>query len=312
MKWSSGFSLGALACTASIITGCSGEVFGVEYGGAQFEERIRVGDRLRDYVVYVPPSASPDTPAPLMMVFHGATMSAETMLLLSWFNPVADREGFVVAYLAADGDAWATGGASPLDAERVDDLGFVDAVIARLDSDLNLDRGRVYAVGYSNGALFSQRLACQRSQDIAAIGVVGASVSIPVVSGCNPLRPVPAIFILGDRDPSFPWGDAAAVPQGLMGGEASATFWSDIAACDPEWDITALPDVVADDTTVERWDFPTCAPDGDMAFYRVRRGGHTWPGSPLNLSPGLGRKSRDLDASPVIAEFLLRQSAGPR
>jgi polyhydroxybutyrate depolymerase len=284
---------------------CDGETLGVEYGGGKYEQTIRVGDRLRDYVVYVPRSASPAEPAPVLLVFHGAAMSAEVMMLLTWFNAEADRLGAVIAYLQSAEEQWATGGASFAGAERVDDLGFVDAVLDQLARDLVVDPARVYAAGYSNGALFSQRLACQRADRIAAIGVVGATVSIPVTSACNPPRPVPAIFFVGDRDPSFPWTDPRASAGLLYTGEESANFWARLNGCADARTVTALPDTEDDGTTVDLWTFPGCPPESRLQFFRIREGGHTWPGSPLNLSVALGRKSRDIEASPRIVEFLL-------
>ena len=49
-----------------------------------------------------------------------------------------------------------------------DDVGFVDAIMADLDSRLPIDRHRVYASGFSNGAGFTARLSVERSTRIAA------------------------------------------------------------------------------------------------------------------------------------------------
>ncbi|MEZ4417989.1 MAG: PHB depolymerase family esterase [Gemmatimonadota bacterium] len=291
------------------LSACDGEVLGVGYGGGEYEQRIRVGDRLRDYVVYVPRAISPGTEVPLLLAFHGTGMSAETMMLLTWFNEQAERLGIVVAYLQADGDGWVSVGSPPV-GEPTGELGFVEAVIDRLDRDLDIDRSRVYAAGFSNGGLMMQRLGCQFYDRIAAVGIVGATIAFPVIQGCLPQRHVPAMFFLGDLDTQFPWSDNLAANLGLLGAESSGQFWADLNECGPTRVDTDLPDTADDDTTVERWDWPNCPADGQVVFYHIRRGGHTWPGSPLNLGPSLGTKSRDIDASRLLGDFLVQQGLG--
>ncbi len=43
-------------------------------------------------------------------------------------------------------------------------------------------------------------------------------------------------------------------------------------------------------------------------FYRVEGGGHTWPGSPVDFGPGLGKRSDDFHANDEILGFFLRHS----
>jgi polyhydroxybutyrate depolymerase len=69
--------------------------------------------------------------------------------------------------------------------------------------------------------------------------------------------------------------------------------------------VEALPDKEDDGTTVERWTFEGDTP---VAFYKIRGGGHTWPGGPKAQEALLGRASRDLEASAVIWEFFSRHA----
>lgn len=55
---------------------------------------------------------------------------------------------------------------------KVDDIGFLHALIDRLHRDDNIDPKRIYVTGISNGAMLSYRLACELSSEIAAIAPV--------------------------------------------------------------------------------------------------------------------------------------------
>ena len=91
----------------------------------------------------------------------------------------------------------------------------------------------------------------------------------------------------------------------MLGGAGSAQWWAMNNGCQPQRTTTALPHLADDGTSVERWDYAECAAGSGFVFYKILGGGHTWPGAPLNLnlSRGLGRKSRDLDASRVMVDF---------
>ena len=69
-----------------------------------------------------------------------------------------------------------------------DDLGFVDELINHISNNYNIDMKRIYAAGYSDGGFFSQELACNLSNDIAAIGTVAANMSTRTKDNCTFLR----------------------------------------------------------------------------------------------------------------------------
>ena len=67
---------------------------------------------------------------------------------------------------------------------------------------------------------------------------------------------------------------------------------------------TELPDVEPDGTTVARESWSGCD-RGELTFYEIMGGGHTWPGSPVDFNDFLGPESHDMAASEVIVDFFL-------
>ena len=264
---------------------------------------VDVAGASRAYRVYVPEGAVGDRP--LLLVFHGATQTSVGAELMTWLYPVADEAGYIVAYPQATGDYWNTPN-SPVGFWNVPDVPFVDRVIDDVDARYGVDRSRIYATGFSNGAIFTEVLACTRGDRLAAVAIVGAGLSTQVADTCPWIRPVPALFFLGDADPQFFWDNGLASNTGMYGGTGSADWWASNNGCDDEPTTHDLPDSAADDTTVERWEYEGCA--AEFVFYRIRGGGHTWPGSPINLGAALGRKTRDLSASRLMVEFFDRHT----
>jgi poly(3-hydroxybutyrate) depolymerase len=75
------------------------------------------------------------------------------------------------------------------------DVTFFDAMVTWLETHGCIDRTRIFVLGYSNGAQFANRLACDRPDVIAGIAV--AAGRLP----CAPAAAAPVIVShgLGDR-----------------------------------------------------------------------------------------------------------------
>jgi polyhydroxybutyrate depolymerase len=58
-----------------------------------------------------------------------------------------------------------------------DDVAFIDALLDRLESELCIDRDRVYATGMSNGGMFVHRLGCDMAERFAAIAPVAGTLA---------------------------------------------------------------------------------------------------------------------------------------
>jgi poly(3-hydroxybutyrate) depolymerase len=92
--------------------------------------------------------------------------------------------------------SWRIRGTSEIFPSEVNDVQFVDDLLAALSRDLCIDESRVYATGHSNGAFFSSMLACEMPDTFAAIAPV-AGLFYPA-SGCDELVPTLAFHSTGD------------------------------------------------------------------------------------------------------------------
>jgi polyhydroxybutyrate depolymerase len=271
----------------------------------------------RSFRVYLPPSydASGSTPTPVFLLLHGGFGSGAQIEASSRLLEVADANGFIV--VSPDGVAgpggvrtWNGGGCCGFAVSSgVDDVGFIGAVLDRLEGNLCVDRRRVYAAGMSNGAILSHRLACDLAGRIRAVGSVsGAMMADP----CTPARPVPVMEIHGEEDLNIPYTGgmgcgAAGVPFPSVSDTLAAWVARDgchglVSTLPPQGDgICELPG--------------TCTAGTDVELCTIPNGGHQWPGGTPPLIGGLpgcdfGYQSQTFSASQVLWEFFRQHPPG--
>jgi polyhydroxybutyrate depolymerase len=87
----------------------------------------------------------------------------------------------------------------------VDDVAFVDALVAMVRAEYRVDSRRIYATGFSNGASFTARLVAERSELFAAAAVGSGKLAVPPVLAT---RRMSALQWVGTKDPKF-------IPPGL-------------------------------------------------------------------------------------------------
>jgi polyhydroxybutyrate depolymerase len=272
----------------------------IRFDDDAFEVMTFSGGSKRRYLLHTP-TPRPQGPAPLLMAFHGAGQGAKELQVLTGFDRIGDSLGMYVAYPAACD----VSGTWKLELGATD-MDLVKGIVDRLTSSGDVDGTRVYAVGLSRGGQFAHRLGCELPQHFAAISSVAGQIISTIASSCTPGRAVPGIFFHGTDDLILLYDGAISGSVRLFSAPATLDFWAGIAGCTGVPDTTAVPDVVGDSTTVERLRYSACNAGAEVVLYSVNGGGHTWPGR--GSDGALGRSTGDIDASQLVADFLLRFS----
>lgn len=125
----------------------------------------------RDLLVYLPSNMPTVGQRSMIVALHGGGGNAQFMLDHLKINGVAEKRGFIVAYLNGSaaaqrlGDrlkAWNAGGGccgKPY-ADKVDDIGYITGAVHYLQRKHGVDKARTFGVGHSNGAIMTQTLTC--------------------------------------------------------------------------------------------------------------------------------------------------------
>lgn len=260
------------------------------------------GGLTRSYIVHVPPNR----PAGLVINLHGGGGTGRGQQVLTNFDAVADANDLLVVYPDGYDKSWNDGrGASPADRRHVDDVGFLVALVAKLQQDFGIDHGHVFATGMSNGGFMANRLACDRADVFAGIAPVAGTLGVGVA--CRPSQPVAVLEIHGTADPVVPFNGGKMRGRGgvstVVSVPATVDRWRAANGCQGEPSQEQLSGA-GDGTVVHRFTSAPCASATEVLFFQVDNGGHTWPGGKQYLPKlVIGPTSRVFDASQVIAQF---------
>ena len=164
----------------------------------------RVEGRTREAFVYAPATTSTSSRRPLVMAFHGYGDDATHFQLVNLHQAWPDA---VVVYFQglptrAELPGWQVERGQYGDR----DLKLVDAALADLRQRLRIDDERIYATGFSNGAMLTYLLWAERPQVFAAYAPVAGRLRPSV----EPTERRPLLHIGGSRDTQVAFADQQA------------------------------------------------------------------------------------------------------
>ena len=264
----------------------------------------------RRFQLTVPEGYDGTTPLPVVLGLHALTVSHQVVANMIGFADMADRYEFIGVAPSGRLD-----GATPYwlaaPAPENYDITFIDELLDRLEAELCVDPGRVFATGMSNGGQMSSLLACRLPDRFAAVAPVAG---VEFFESCED-GPVPVIAFHGRVDPivTYEGGGLNAtriadvqywkgdVPDGLPeheGVDAALATWARHNGCDP----TFAEERVA--ASVRRRTWSGC--EAETVLYVIDGGGHAWPGKPVpQFEAAFGPGTTEIDASSLIFRFFL-------
>ena len=236
--------LSALLLTALLLTGCaSGQATGQPQTEQSQAERphteIVMGENGTFTSTYAGISHAciidlPEQPehAPLIMMLHGYCHDAESFRSELHFEQPANARGYAVAYVtgapdpndSTSGNGWNSG----LGAEGNPDTEFLSALTNDLQEIYTLDSQRIYAVGYSNGAFMTHRLAMEAQDTFSAVVCVAGMMPKKIWDNRNERNAVGFFQITGEKDnvvPKHSDGSAERSPAPAI--EDVMQYWAD-------------------------------------------------------------------------------------
>ncbi len=271
---------------------------------------LQVDGRDRSFLLYKPKGYNNAGKMPLIFVNHGGQGNSQGMMQVTDFRLLADREKIMVIYPQGFQNAWNDGRPTTANQLGVDDVNFFRQMCDYAVANLSVDNQKIYSTGLSNGGFMSARLACELSDRIAGVAVVGASVEQGVFNNCNPAKPVPTIIMQGTLDTFVPFIGGTVSPgaggNAVSHSQAINKFIS-INNCSTTPILTNLPDIANDGTTITERRYINSTNQNEVTSYVITGGGHTWPqGWQYLPESSIGKTSQDMNANEVIWAFFKR------
>lgn len=267
------------------------------------ERHVVVDGDQREYVAYLPKAGS-SVPLPVIFGFHAGFGTAESFENSSRLHLTARATEYITIYPQGYRRSWNAGACcGQAFKSQVNDIKFVQTILADIATLRTLDRRRIFATGFSTGAQMSYRVACDLSQDFAAVAPVGAPLN-PGPAGCHPTRPVPILHIHGLRDTVAPFaGGVGAIAEAgtLPSIDKSISFWVEFNGCKK----TDLENLIAGAKCVEH---AGCRANAAVVLCTIDKLGHNWPGNTYSalLERTMGPSVPDIDATDAVIDFFFR------
>lgn len=275
------------------------------------EFRLEHDGLKRTYLLHIPPQYDGTKELPLVMFFHGGFGTAKHASEHYNWNEKSDAEGFLMVYANGTGtfQTWnAAHGCGSAFRNKIDDVGFVKALVEEVRSKVKVDPKRIYATGMSNGAMLTYRLGAELPQLFAAIAPVAGSIGgkeSPTATEKRipePANPVAAIIVHGkaDQNVRYEGGQSGGVEKSRVDLSIAdaVKFWTKVNACAA----TPQREELQNGAVIKEAYASTTG--ADVVLYTVVNGGHAWPGGKKTRAiGGYDAASQSLDATAIIWEF---------
>lgn len=280
-------------------------------GDYRFE--LKAGGRTRSYLVHVPLQAMPGLLS-VVLSLHGGGGNARQHRHSSGMDAAADRDGYIAVYPNGSGRmtehllTWNAGNCCGYaQAQGIDDVDFISALIDDLGRRTAIDSRRIFIVGHSNGGMMAHRMAEELPERFAAIASV-AGAHEPSMSGG---RAVPVLHIHSVDDPRALYYGGLGPPFPLTGRrvlhpsvDATLAAWRRRNGCDS----TAAEREYRESGghTARLLVYGNCRDDAEVALWQLTGAGHGWPGTGSKMNALIGPATKVIDANTEIWRFFSR------
>jgi polyhydroxybutyrate depolymerase len=286
---------------------------------------LKVGGLDRRYTVHVPPSYDGKKPVPMVVMLHGGGGTSRAAAFETGWGTKADQAGFLAVFpnamppdptkpgsFARNPQLWNDGSERFYHGQnKVDDVGFLNAMLDDLLARFAVDRRRVFVTGFSNGASMAFRVGAGLSGRIAAVA--------PVAGACwiepgKLERPVPMCYITGTADPlNLIEGGVPKLATGASDKvrakpkppvRDSILKWAKAIGC-PE-----TPASTAEASGVRTETYGPGRGGAEVVYVTIEGLGHTWAGGKSLLPEFMvGKTSNKVNSTDLLWDFFQRHSA---
>ena len=257
----------------------------------ELRKTMQFGGIERSYYVHMPPGYEKGKPLPLLILLHGGGGGARQALENYPLGPVADREGFILVAPNGTGPfkrellrPWNVGwGFGYAQRNKIDDNGFIRALIGQLSREYSINPKRVYLSGLSNGAILCHYAAAANSDLVAGIapvvGCAGGGETPELSYPQQPAHPVNVIMFNGAIDQHVPLNGgkqslhSEEQARYVSSARQSAEFWVKANACQAEPKVEELPEQKA-----TRYTWSGGKNHTRVVLWVLHNQGHAWPG----------------------------------
>ncbi len=228
----------------------------------------------RKVVVKFPTGFTGDEPAPMLVTYHPMGTNPNGWISMASIIDVALANGAIVVIPEAKATGTTVQGVfgwnvGVTEFSNVDDIQFTRDFISAVSSEACVDSWRIYAHGFSHGAIFVNYAGCELADLFAAGAASSGDLLSNNNSSCGQVRPFPIINTRGTNDGVIRYaGGDSGYNDGMtfMGAEGTFTKWAQVNSC------TGTP--VSDEPATGCQTYENCGGGTRVTLCTVTGGGH--------------------------------------
>jgi polyhydroxybutyrate depolymerase len=169
---------------------------------------IDVSGTSREYILTLPANYDASHPYRLILAFHGGKYDAQSVAdggppgSGPYYGIQAEaKDAAIFVAPQATSSSWSSS-----------DVAYVKAMVTRFESQLCVDQNRVFATGFSMGAIMTITLGCGSADIFRAIAPMSGSIS----GGCTGTQPIAYWASHGTSDPTISISNGQAARNAFM------------------------------------------------------------------------------------------------
>ncbi|ORE87485.1 hypothetical protein ATO7_10597 [Oceanococcus atlanticus] len=263
------------------------------------EAEMDFGMLDRSYKVYVPKNWDEKTRRPLVLGLHGGFGTGQIFNEQTRAAEQADKYNMLLVLPDGRLKSWNAGTCCGAAAKfGVRDVDFIEALVEAVSAQYCVDKSKVFATGFSNGAMLSHRVACEKPGLLKAI----APVSGGIMSECKNGSAVSALLIQGRDDPRIFWNG------GTFDDTYRPSMREVVSALARRNGCAEQEKAVSKSATGVECRQRTGCDGHPITYCGVDKVGHQWPGGKSYWVDELGPNTRAFDATAEIFKFFADQA----
>lgn len=265
------------------------------------ERWVVVDGMQRSYIAYLPEGVRHRANVSVVFAFHPFLGSGKGFAKQTGLEKLPETDRFIFVFPNGYRRSWNAGdGCGAANKKDIDDIAFVKAIFKDLRTIARVSRDHNFAIGFSNGAMFSQKLICHMPARFAGFAVSGGLYDLK--DGCHLDRAVSAVFMSGSEDPYSPFygGKSEAGGGHRPGVPTVSKAWANKESCQSQ-----EPSVLT--KGVPCIGYIQCLEGARVLSCPIPKMGHWWPGQKGKhfAQKKLGPDRPDLQVSEAILRFFL-------
>jgi len=262
-----------------------------------YQQTVTVKGKQRQYYIYLPKGIDLKKEYPAVITFHGFESDANGIKWLIQPEQKANDYKYILIFPNALNKSWNVGKGLGSKNKNADDKAFLSSLLDVLPARHPINKKKIYAMGFSNGAQMSALAYCHFGKRIAAVGIVAHSMNI---KNCQPKYKTPVAVFQGTADKYVPYNGG--------GKYQIKSFKDSIDFFVKANNVESIVDKVVNLKTVGCQRFQNVNKSSKVIGCTLKGNGHSWPGARKFKPEVFGAANKEINATDFLFNFFKQYS----